>query len=582
MRESIAWLVVVAVLATSACTAGEPGGTTPSNTPPPQQAPTLTPTPPESQATESTPPGPCTVNNAAGFTAYNRPSFNAQVFGQVPDDNPLPVSGLTQDGWIGFEPGVAQAGNIGLFRLRWLPPESGSLVGDCQNLPTLPTLPAQVCFTMAMGEESIHAAANEDSPLIGTLQLNAYARVVSRTPDGWLELDLSESSLGLSGPGWIPAAAANFNGPCDRFAPSTQATPIARLSAGDPVEIETIHMADQDRGWAIGGSPGADQHILRTENGGLTWSDITPPEPSSSPGSEPKQVSAHFHTSGQAQAVFWYSEPGSAPLVLSLWLTDDWGSTWQSAGLRRFSDLAEEPPLVEFNQVGVGLILVRFFVGMGNHAYALLASSDGGQNYRTLLGTQDTLDTCLRNDLVLLDDGTGWMTGSCPFMVDRGALLEASDDAGASWASIKLPDPPLSAGSSDSVLFCEAVSPQRFSQAEGLLIVRCLGPSQGYLASYLYRTSDGGQTWTIDPAPAESAYFLDPLRGWAFGHGIYWTGDGGQNWEQRKTVIWEGQFSFIDAVSGWAVARSDNEIALVRTEDGGASWSLLEPSIVSP
>ena len=162
---------------------------------------------------------PCYVGSAGGKTAYNRPSVQAEVFGQVPDDNPMQVNGLTQDGWIGFEPGVAQAGNIGLFRLRWLPPGTGSLQGDCESLPTLPSLPANVCFTMAMGEEPVYSAASESASIVASLQLNAYAGVVSRTPDGWLELDLTVGSMGVSGPGWIPAATANFNGPCRRFGP---------------------------------------------------------------------------------------------------------------------------------------------------------------------------------------------------------------------------------------------------------------------------------------------------------------------------------------------------------------------------
>jgi photosystem II stability/assembly factor-like uncharacterized protein len=580
VRRTIVWLLALLALAASACTAGGAGISTPTDSPP-QQAPTLTP-PPEARRTEAAAQEACTVHSAAGLTAYDRPSLDAQVFGQVPDDIPLPVTGLTQDGWIGFEPGVAQAGNIGLFRLRWLPPGSGSLEGDCENLPTLPTLPARVCFTMAMGEELIRAGAHEDSPVIGTLQLNAYAEVVSRTPDGWLELDLSQSSMGISGPGWIPAAAANFNGPCDRFAPLTQAPPIAHLDPGEPVEIEMIHMTGLSRGWAVGGRPDADQHILRTEDGGTTWIDVTPPEPSSSTGSEPKHVSAGFHPTGHAQAVYWYSVPGRAPLVLSLWLTEDWGLTWQSAGVRQFADLAEEPPLVGFTRDDVGMILVRFFVGMGNHAYALLSSSDGGQNYRTLLDVQDTVDTCQRNALSLLEDGTGWMTGGCPFLADRGAMLEVTDDGGASWTPVSLPAPPLSAGASDSVLFCEAASPQRFSQAEGSLIIRCLGPSEGYLATYLYRTSDGGQSWEIAPVPADTVFFLDRLHGWALGREIYWTEDGGQNWQLRKTVIWDGQFSFTDADTGWAVAESESEVALVRTSDGGASWSLIETTIASP
>ncbi len=524
---------------------------------------------------------PCLVGSAGGLTAYKRPSTQAEIFGQVPDDNPLQVSGLTQDGWIGFDPGVAQAGNTGLFRLRWLPPSSGSLQGDCETLPTLPSLPANVCFTMAMGEEPIFSAASESAPVVGSLQVNAYASVVSRTPDDWLELDLAVSSMGLSRPGWIPAAAANFNGPCGRFGPVPDAVPITSLPPGSMIEFEEISMSDLDHGWAVGGLPNTDQHILRTVDGGKSWVDITPPEPNSGAGADPKQASAFFQAGGKAQVTYWYSDPTRAPLVLSLWVTNDWGSSWQSAGIRLFADLAEAPPLIDFVEDGNGLLLIRYFVGMGNHAYALLASSDGGQNYTTVLEPQDTVDTCQRNKLILFDAQYGWMTGACPFLVDEGALLEVTRDAGRTWDEVSLPTPPMTSGEA-GVLYCEAVDPHPFSSEEGLLLVRCQGEGEKILESYLYSTDDGGQNWDIEAFPATAAYFLDRQHGWALGKDIFWSEDGGQTWQPRKSVIWEGDFNFLDAEHGWAIARSGTEVALVRTADGGATWSLIEPIIAAP
>jgi photosystem II stability/assembly factor-like uncharacterized protein len=58
---------------------------------------------------------------------------------------------------------------------------------------------------------------------------------------------------------------------------------------------------------------------------------------------------------------------------------------------------------------------------------------------------------------------------------------------------------------------------------------------------------------------------------------MYETRDGGETWELIKTVSWDGQFSFIDEQNGWAIARNQDEIALVRTEDGGRTWSQLDP-----
>ncbi len=55
--------------------------------------------------------------------------------------------------------------------------------------------------------------------------------------------------------------------------------------------------------------------------------------------------------------------------------------------------------------------------------------------------------------------------------------------------------------------------------------------------------------------------------------------DGGLSWVKIKTVNWDGQFSFVDEKTGWAVATDGEEIALVFTQDGGHNWQLILPAI---
>jgi len=67
--------------------------------------------------------------------------------------------------------------------------------------------------------------------------------------------------------------------------------------------------------------------------------------------------------------------------------------------------------------------------------------------------------------------------------------------------------------------------------------------------------------------------------GWSVGRDLYLTLDGGFSWTKVKSVTWDGQFSFVSQALGWAVARSEEAIALVTTSDGGRSWTEIQPRI---
>jgi photosystem II stability/assembly factor-like uncharacterized protein len=58
---------------------------------------------------------------------------------------------------------------------------------------------------------------------------------------------------------------------------------------------------------------------------------------------------------------------------------------------------------------------------------------------------------------------------------------------------------------------------------------------------------------------------------------MYRSEDRGLTWTLLKQVAWDGQFSFVGPMNGWAVARDEGEIALVHTIDGGTTWQLVEP-----
>jgi hypothetical protein len=64
--------------------------------------------------------GPCTFTANVEMTAYRLPDASSDVFGAMGAGESFEALARTADGWVGFDPGVAQAGNQGLARHRWV------------------------------------------------------------------------------------------------------------------------------------------------------------------------------------------------------------------------------------------------------------------------------------------------------------------------------------------------------------------------------------------------------------------------------------------------------------------------------
>jgi len=65
-------------------------------------------------------PVPCVFTANVSLTAYRLPDTTSDVFGTMPAGDTHEALAQTADGWVGFDPGVAQAANVGLARHRWI------------------------------------------------------------------------------------------------------------------------------------------------------------------------------------------------------------------------------------------------------------------------------------------------------------------------------------------------------------------------------------------------------------------------------------------------------------------------------
>jgi len=211
MRLQIPSLLALMALLMTAC--NFPAGAPPTAAPtqPPQIITSAAPTPSSLPGGS----GPCEAQ-AADVTVFTRPSPLADEFGALSLGLLVPISGRTADGWLGFDPGVAQAANIGVFRLRWIPPGlSLILTGDCASVPVLPWVPEPgVCYQMSMEPVDVFNLPDSTEAPTGLLDVGDFAAVDARTASGWLLVNGARANT----PdvfGYIPGAAANFNGPCD-------------------------------------------------------------------------------------------------------------------------------------------------------------------------------------------------------------------------------------------------------------------------------------------------------------------------------------------------------------------------------
>jgi photosystem II stability/assembly factor-like uncharacterized protein len=362
------------------------------------------------------------------------------------------------------------------------------------------------------------------------------------------------------------------------------APPIERLPAGQAVIIAEIHMLDARQGWALGDRTDQPGRVLFTQDGGLTWQDRTPPEAEAPPGALPKLAAGFFMDAGRAWVVFAAQDMSFLQSPPVVWRTADGGQTWQPSQPVPLTGLEGwfMPGAFQFINPETGWLLVHVDAGMSHDYIEIFRTRDGGTSWELILEPrtliEDNPQSCEKTGMVFYDERSGWLSRDCHGVMD-GVFIDWSLDGGETWRFMRLPAP-----DSNPDLFtahiCGGLTPHMFKAQSGLLGVRCNAfENFDQLTWYLYRTADGGQTWQTQAYPGGSLLFLDDRQGWALGRELFRTQDGGLTWESRKKVNWDGQFSFIDLETGWAVARNEGQIALVQTRNGASNWQVITPVI---
>ena len=248
-----------------------------------------------------------------------------------------------------------------------------------------------------------------------------------------------------------------------------------------PVLIE-LDMLDELDGWGV-----TETQIVRTNDGGITWYNVTPPGVTETGYSADTFILDNKHA--------WVQKPDfeNFPNSGFLYRTTDGGLTWTNA-VTPFSRGD-----INFIDADNGWVLADLGVGAGSNAIAVYQTTDGGmiweQNYINDPNRTDASVSLplggLKSDLVPLNMETAWVSGVV--YAPGEVYLYRTDDGGHNWNQVTLE---LPAGAENFELGIDKDQMQFVSAREGFIVVRMAGDAT---QTAIYVTRDSGNTWTLTP-----------------------------------------------------------------------------------
>ena len=344
------------------------------------------------------------------------------------------------------------------------------------------------------------------------------------------------------------------------------------LPAGTEITLHWIQMVDDLIGWGVGIADTDTRHIFHTEDGGITWEDVSPPQPF-----DPRITEYVPATLGVWDGdTAWVAYDGAE----YIWSTENGGTTWEAALIT-----------YETRLDGIFAVLDNYHswffqfldAGMQKVYTAVYRTVDGGRTWEMLLDpyTDINIQGFDKTGVVFINPQFGWLTRHFRG-VDPKVRINFTQDGGATWDAIELPTPP---GLPD--VFMSGIGalfdPYLISPEQGSMrvLTRRHENDEVIDQTFLYLTNDGGSTWEIQDIPNGDLYHITDEILYSVSRDIYRSEDGGANWQFVKSVNWDGQFSFVDQNTAWVVAYNGYEYALVKTTNGCQSFFEIEPVLVT-
>ena len=369
--------------------------------------------------------------------------------------------------------------------------------------------------------------------------------------------------------GLLAACAPGFSGgPTAGLAaaPPSGSTPVPLpidAPLVDEPQLVSFHMLNETDGWGV-----TDSAVVRTNDGGTTWHNVSPP------GNQSLGYLTSSNFLDGRRAFIDAADPTDPMHAGTLYKTQDGGKTWVSnklpfgnCQLRFFDDES-------------GWAMVDMGVAAGSNAIAIFRTVDGGARWEqefindpTVNGSSDEIPLGgLKQAFAALDTRTAWVGGV--IYSPATVYLYRTEDGGRHWAQVALEVP---AGSEDAQLSIDAI--QFVNANDGFVSMQVSGATNGRA---VYVTHDAGKSWMLSPAIVPNgrvADFVSATTGVIFDGGRFQvTHDAGQSWEavDPDIVFSESfmQMDFVNALTGWVLAfdPTTSRTSVYKTTDGGRTW----------
>jgi photosystem II stability/assembly factor-like uncharacterized protein len=367
---------------------------------------------------------------------------------------------------------------------------------------------------------------------------------------------------------WLLSACASTSTPAP-YSPDTPSPPQIDAPLIETPALITLQFFNSLDGWGV-----TETQIVRTNDGGVTWYNVTPPSLTETGYQVVLSLTDNLHAWALLPDLANYPNSGT------LYRTADGGLSWTSFPVP-FSGAD-----LRFLDAENGWALADLGVGAGSNAVAVFQTTDGGATWAqkftndpNLAGAGDSLPLGgLKAGIAPVNMQTAFVYGVT--YAPGAPYLFRTDDGGATWSPVSLPLPP---GAQNAELSIERGQMKFLNPAEGFIAMRLT--SDGYQLA-IYTTSDGGITWTLTPntLPASGvADFLSAQEAVVFGGDqFYVTRDAARTWSIVLPDVKFGEvfagMDFTDSMTGWVVTMTPTgQRAVYRTGDGGATWFPIVP-----